>query len=155
LPARRGPPLVWITSWAVFLIATGTVYWALSPRAGEHVEPNATPLLLPEGASDVCYWIYAGNTAFEFSISEPGFLAWAKSEIKSRQSDFGGMKEVTGPETVPTYRAWLPGAPPPHDIVVEKGYRYAWQQGGKTVQYAYDQDAGRAYYAAAYPPNLK
>lgn len=155
LPPRRGHPLVWITTCVVFLLATGTVYRTLMPQAGEHVEPNATPLLLPEGASDVCYWIYAGNTVFEFSVSEQGFLAWAEAEIENRQSDFDGMKRLAEPETVPTYRAWLPDAPPPHETVIEEGYRHAWQRGGKTVQYAYDQHTGRAYYAAAYQPNSR
>ncbi len=155
LPARKGHPLVWISTCIVFLAAVGMAYWALMPRVGEHVEPSASPLLLPEDASDVCYWIYAGNTVFEFSVSEQGFLAWAEAEIENRQSDFEEMKPLVEPETVPTYRAWLPGAPLPHETVIEEGYHHAWRQGGKTVQYAYDQRAGRAYYAAAYRPNLK
>jgi hypothetical protein len=82
LPARRGHPLIWITTCVVFLLATGYVYWALMPQSGEHVEPSATPLLLPEGASDVCYWIYAGNTVFEFSI--PNKASWPGPVPRSR-----------------------------------------------------------------------
>ncbi len=155
MPARRGHPLVWITTCLVFLLATSAFYMALGPQAGEHVEPNTTPLVLPEGASDVCYWIYAGDTVFEFSISEQGFLDWAEAQIGRHQSDFDGMKDVEGRSTIPTYRAWLPDTPPPHDVVVERGYYHAWKHSGTSVQYAYDRQTGRAYYASTTEPGLK
>ena len=145
---RRRHPFVWLTTCAVFLTATAAFYWALGPQSGEHAVPNTTPLVLPQGSSDVSYWIYAGNTVFEFSISEQGYLAWAEPQIKRRESDFEGMKAIEGTETIPNYRAWLPGAPPPHEAVIEEGYYHAWQQGSRSVQYAYDQKSGRAYYAA-------
>jgi hypothetical protein len=146
--ARRGHPWVWLTTCAVFLVSTGVFYWAFGPQSGEHVAPNATPLVLPEGASDVCYWIYAGNTVFEFSIPEQEFLVWAETQIERRRGDFEGMQALEESKSVPIYRAWLPDAPPPHETVVEEGYYHGWQEGSKTVQYAYDQRAGRAYYAA-------
>jgi hypothetical protein len=62
---------------------------------------------------------------------------------------------VEGRSTIATYRAWLPDTPPPHDVSVEKGYCHGWQQGGKSVQYAYDQETGRAYYAATSQRRLK
>ncbi len=152
LSARKGPASVWISTCLVLLAATGVVYWALGPRYGEHAEPGATPLVLPAGASDVCYWIYAGNTVFEFSISEQGFLAWAEAEIESRQ---GGLAEITvidKPALVITYRGWLPDALPPREFVIEEGYSHSWEQGGSKVQYAYDRQAGRAYYASYQQP---
>jgi hypothetical protein len=154
-PTRRGHPWVWLTTCVVFLVSTGAFYWTFGPQSGEHVAPDTTPLVLPEGASDVCYWIYAGNTVFEFTISEQGFLAWAELQIERRQGDFEGMKALDGSESVPIYRAWLPDAPPPDEAVVEEGYYHGWQEAGKTVQYAYDQRTGRAYYAAISRPLLR
>ena len=145
---RHGPPLVWATTCTMFLLATAAFYWGLGPQSGENVAPGATPLVLPEGSSDVCYWIYAGNTVFEFSISEQGFLAWAERQVKQRESDFKEMKAVEKTATIPTYRTWLPNAPPPRNAVVEDGYFHALKQGSKTVRYAYDLRKGRAYYAA-------
>lgn len=145
---RHGHPIVWITTCLVFLTATAAFYWAFGPRSGEHVEPAASPFVLPEGVSDLGYWMYAGNTVFEFSISEPGFLAWAEPQIRQRQGDFDGMKAVAEPQTIPTYRAWLPDTPLPHEAMVEDGYYHGWQQSGKTIEYAYDRKTGRAYYAS-------
>lgn len=147
-PPRRGPPLVWTTTCTVFLLATAGFYWALGPQSGENVAPGATPLILPAESSDVSYWIYAGNTVFEFSISEQGFLAWAERQIKQREDDFKEMKAVEETATIPTYRTWLPNAPLPHDAAVEEGYFHALKQGSKTIRYAYDLRKGRAYYAA-------
>jgi len=152
LPVRKGHPSVWISTCLVLLAATGVVYWALAPRYGEHAEPDATPLVLPAGASDVCYWIYAGNTVFEFSISEQGFLAWAEAEIESRQGGLVEVMRITTPESVITYREWIPDAPPPHEFVIEEGYYHSCEQGGNKVQYAYDRQAGRAYYASYQQP---
>jgi hypothetical protein len=146
--ARRGPPLVWGTTAVVYLMATGAFYLALGPRSGENVPASATPLVLPEEASGVCYWIYAGNTVFEFSVSEQGFLAWAGPQIEQRHDEFTGLKPVENTETIPTYRAWFPGAPPPHEAVIEKGYYYQWQERSREVRYAYNVEAGRAYYCS-------
>ena len=154
-PARRGPLWVRLTTCAIFLVATGAFYGALGPQSGEHVAPNTTPLILPDGAADVCYWIYAGNTVFEFSISEQGFLAWAELQIKRRRDDFEGMKPLEESKSIPVYRAWLPDAPPPHEAVVKEGYYYGWEEGSRIVRYAYDQKTGRAYYAAISRPLLR
>ncbi len=145
---RHGHPLVWITTCTIFLLATGAVYAALMPRSGEHVDPKMTPLLSPEGASDVCYWIYVGDSVFEFSISEQGFLNWAEEQIQKHRSEFDGMKAVEGSEAIPIYQAWLPGTPQPHQVVIERGYYHGWKEPSKRVQYAYDLETGRAYYAA-------
>lgn len=146
--SRRGHPVIWATTCSVFLLATAAFYWLLGPQSGENLAPSATPLVLPAGSSDVCYWIYAGNTAFEFSISEQGFLTWAEGQIRRRDSDFEEIKAVEKAATIPTYRAWQPNAPPPFEIVIEEGYFHEWKQGNKTIQYAYDLSSGRAYYAA-------
>ncbi len=151
---RRGHPAVWIATCLVFLAVTAGVYWAMGPRSGEHVEPAVCPLLLPEGASEVGYWMYAGNTVFEFSISEPGFLAWAEPQIRQRQNAFEGMKAVESPQSIPRYRIWLAGAAPPQRAVIEDGYYHQWRKSGKTIEYAYDRKTGRAYYASTTRPGF-
>ena len=132
----------------MYLVATGTFYLALGPKSAEHVLPDATPLVLPEEASDVCYWIYAGDTVFEFSVSEEAFLAWAGPQIEQRHDEFDGLKPVESTQTIPTYRAWLPNTPPPHEAVIERGYYYHWQERSRDVRYAYNEEAGRAYYCS-------
>ena len=145
---NRRYPAVWLATSMVFLAATGAFYWALGPQSGEHVAPDATPLILPKDASDVSYWIYAGNTVFEFSISEQGFLDWAEPQIRRRDSGFEEIQAPTEAAKIPTYRAWLPDAPLPHEAVIQAGYYHSIEQGSKTIQYAYDLKNGRAYYAA-------
>ncbi len=150
--ARPGHPIVWITSLLVYVVATAVFYGGMGPRSGEHVEPSASPFVLPEDASDVGYWMYAGDTVLEFSISERGFLDWAEAQINRRQGDFEGLKAVKEPQSIPTYRAWLPDQAPPHEAVVEDGYYHGWQREGKTIEYAYDRKTGRAYYASTSLP---
>ena len=147
-PTGRRYPLVWLAATLLYLVATAAFYGALGPRSGQHVAPDASPLVLPEGSSDVCYWVYGGDTIFEFDISEQGFLAWAEPQIKRRESDFEGLEPLDQNATIPTCLARIPDAPLPHQATIEEGYYHALKQGDKTIQYAYDQRNGRAYYAA-------
>ncbi|MDD4789672.1 MAG: hypothetical protein PHO07_21085, partial [Pirellulales bacterium] len=93
-------------------------------------------------------WIYAGTTAFEFSISEDEFLRWSEQQIARRRNDFKGLEPIGARFAMPRYRQWLPNAPPPHDVVIGGGYHYGWRQRGRNVDYAYDAAAGRAYYCS-------
>ena len=127
---RRGPRAVWISTCVVFVAVTGVFYWSMGPRQGEHVAASGTPFVLPAEASDVSYYMYTGDTLFEFTVPEKAFLAWAEGQIQQHQSDFEGMKPVEEPVEVPTYRSQQPGAPAPHEIVVEEGYYHEWQKGG-------------------------
>ncbi len=145
---RRGPRAVWVSTFVAFVAITGAFYWAMGPRQGEHVEAPATPFILPPEASDVSYYMYTGNTLFEFTVPEKTFLAWAEGRIQQQQSEFEGMKPVEEPVTIPTCRSEQPDAPPPHEIVVGEGYYHEWQEGGQRVRYAYDCSTGRAYYAS-------
>ncbi|MDD4271040.1 MAG: hypothetical protein GXY25_21845 [Pirellulaceae bacterium] len=133
---------------AIFVAATWVFYLWMGPRFGEHLSADQTPLALPQGASDVCYWIYAGTTAFEFSISEDEFLRWSEQQIARRRNDFKGLEPIGARFAMPRYRQWLPNAPPPHDVVIGGGYHYGWRQRGRNVDYAYDAAAGRAYYCS-------
>lgn len=133
---------------AIFVAATWVFYLWMGPRFGEHLSADQTPLALPQGASDVCYWIYAGTTAFEFSISEDEFLRWSEQQIARRRNDFKGLEPIRARFAMPRYRQWLPNAPPPHDVVIGGGYHYGWRQRGRNVDYAYDAAAGRAYYCS-------
>lgn len=133
---------------SIFVAATWAFYLWMGPRFGEHLPADQTPLALPPGASDVCYWIYAGTTAFEFSISENDFLRWSEKQIGQRRKGFKGLEPIGARLTMPRYRQWLPNAPPPYDVIIEGGYHYGWQQRGRNVDYAYDAAAGRAYYCS-------
>lgn len=133
---------------AIFIAATWAFYLWMGPRFGEHLSADQTPLALPPGASDVCYWIYAGTTAFEFSISENEFLRWSEKQIGQRRRGFKGLEPIGTRLTMPRYRQWLPNAPPPHDVIIEGGYHYGWEERGRNVDYAYDAAAGRAYYCS-------
>ncbi|MHB8897489.1 MAG: hypothetical protein ACYC6Y_01940 [Thermoguttaceae bacterium] len=149
--ARTGHPLVWITNGVVFVAATAGFYWALGPRWAVDVEPDASPFVLPAVASDVAYWMYAGDTVFEFSVPERAFVSWADAQIRQRLDDFEGMQSITAPRSILTYRAWLPDCAPPHEATIVDGYYHGWQQAGKTIQYAYDRRTERAYYASTSP----
>lgn len=147
-PVADGRPLLWLLFPSIFAVSTWAFYLWMGPRSGEHLLASQTPLALPLAATDVCFWIYAGTTAFEFSISEQGFLRWAEVQIGHRRKGFGGFERIGEARTIRRYRAWLTSAPPPSEASIEDGYHYGWQDHGRQVDYAYDLAAGRAYYCS-------
>ena len=85
-----------ITAWEFFLAVTIiatvtalTTYYvrSMAPRLGEHLTREEVPFRLPEGASDVCYYRFGPNRAFEFTIDEAGFFAWVESGPGTLESE--------------------------------------------------------------------
>jgi hypothetical protein len=136
-------------------------YLALTESEGaEHVDAVSW---LPREAGDISYYRSYMFTAYEFSISERGFLAWGQA----RGWDVKPIREIV---TVPRYSRLLrkpPMAMSEHPteeersrydqamfdyiesmrVSVDDGYKDGRRQGnGGGFIVAYDRRTGRAYY---------
>jgi hypothetical protein len=130
----------------------------------EHV---ASVSWLPEEASDICYYRSYGFTAYEFDISEQGFLDWAESRWAGWD-----VQPIEEPVSVTRYRSRTDSDPPydwdaANDLMdedpeewerqyyarraiynasISHGFYYGHETGnGGGVQVAYDSEKGRAY----------
>lgn len=148
---------------AVVLLLWGAYRGFTEVTSGEHLE---TVDWLPSEASDVSYYRSYLFTAYEFDISEEGFLKWA--------SDWE-VKPVQAPYTIRRYSSALNRLPYPGDrdrrmsdptdveefseamraweaeqrATITTGYWYERvQRNGGGVWVAYDRDRKRAYYVS-------
>ncbi len=83
--------LAWFTIVTVVFGFACYVVRSTPPRFAEHVAAAATPIALPAGATDVCY--YRGIRGFffaEFSTDEQGFRDWVAAEIGWGRSQAAG-----------------------------------------------------------------
>ena len=132
----------------VFLGASVLFYGILAPKVGEHLPVDETPLILPAAASDVCYWLYAGDSVFEFSISEAEFLAWAKDHIQRRGGKPDSLTPIEEPARILRYDPAGDRPSPRREVVIDQGYHAAWLEYDRAFAYAYDASAGRAYHSS-------
>lgn len=115
------------------------------PKIAHHVTREASGLDLPEGAKDVCYYIpsaFGPVTAYEFSISQPEFLGWAKS----CNWDVQPISEQG--YTIIRYTHLVNPAGPSAEAKIKQGYYYQSTKEDVGVYVAYDTGQGRAYYLA-------
>lgn len=136
---------VWILLVLALVAFAGLCYFAATrpPTVGEHVAATEAPLDLPIDASDACYFIPAAFgpcTAFEFSVSEPGFRAWAQSR--------GWPLKVIDerPYGIMRYTALVGTSTAAREAKIKRGLYYQWNEEDRGIYVAYDADEGRAYY---------
>jgi hypothetical protein len=139
----------------ILYCVVGALAWSVShPKIGENVKAVDW---LPEEATNVSYYLNTPNRAYEFDISEEGFLAWtAHLEIK----------KITEPVGIGRYTRYHPahrdcdpdaGTEIPKDhqcsrgVMVDSGYYYSTppRGNGGGTHFTYDLETGRAYLSHA------
>ena len=84
------------------------------PQWAENVSRNESRLDLPADARDVSYCHgYRGTMAYEFTIDEPGFVAWVESGIGSLEAQAANiqLRPIVAPVTTP-FRTRTGESPP-------------------------------------------
>lgn len=128
----------------------------------EHGEHWKTVKWLPSEATDISFYRSYSFTAYEFDISEKGFLQWASRwEISpittsftirrySSQLDSTRYPQLNNDHTEAEYNQWLQAQSERKakaEATIDEGYFYAHRQSnGGGVWVAYDKKRGRAYY---------
>lgn len=112
------------------------------PSAVENVAPDQCPFEVPQSASNVSFMTPAfwGNTAYEFDISEAGFISWAKKNewpIEEIESE---------PVEIHRYVSFIDNDRNDAIARVINGLGYTWTEGDRGIYVAYDRDKGRAYF---------
>ena len=132
--------LLALFGWTVYAVLRG-------PTVGEHMTRAEAPIALPEGATDVCYWLRAPfwpNTAYEFSVPEKGFRQWAEEK--------GWPLRDIGDEPIEIYRytAFAHLADAEESVSVADGlyYQCAPEDDDGGIYVVYDRREGRAYFYA-------
>ena len=146
MSAKRWKRIACIAAVAAPLAFIGLGVYAIlrGPTIGEHKTRAEAPISLPDGASDVSYYLpepFGPNLAFEFSISEEGFRKWAEEEEWS-------LKEIGDePVTIYRYAAFAHIAETEHEASVTNGlhYRY-YDEPDAGIHVVYDRQRGRAYF---------
>jgi len=114
------------------------------PTIGEHKTRAEAPISLPDGASDVSYYLRAPfdpATAYEFSISEEGFRKWAEEREWPLQ-EIGDE-----PVTITRYGAYAHTANAQREASVADGLYYEhYYEPDAGLHAVYDRRQGRAYY---------
>lgn len=112
---------------------------------GEDV--NRVPWL-PDSASNICYYKSYVYTAYEFDISEQGFLDWAKKHQWE-------ISEIIEPVIISRYNRFLvdtKDSDEEHSAAIYSGikigYYYQWErrESGGGIAVVYDSTKQRAYY---------
>lgn len=108
------------------------------------------PMYIPEQATDVVQGrsFFPVCLACEFTIDEPGFLAWMQSDHLPRL-----LRRSLRPIDSNHFANEIPCSgfmrdPPvgPPTVVITNGYYADWWDDGRPIQIAYDRDKQRAYY---------
>jgi hypothetical protein len=133
---------------ALSLVLAGVTsgFREIPPRIALHVSPRDARLSLPTGATDVCVWRgFRGTIMYNFAIDEAGFWEWTRSIHGSLESRAAGVaiQPIAFSVAIRTYSEAT------GDIdaqTIRRGWFYDWQVEDRGLYYAYDADAGRAYY---------
>jgi hypothetical protein len=136
--------LFWFVIGASVLAALGV---QLLPSTGSGLSRNQVSIEnLPQGASDIDYF-YSGfrnpDNYYEFNISKSGFHSWASS--------FSGLSTHELPNkqfglVIQRYDVDLGTRSTLHTY---EGMKYTWvdpNRGDQTIELAYDENIGRAFY---------
>lgn len=128
----------------LFLMLTG------HPRVGRHVSaPEAQIEDLPAIATDVCYAMKGAmgpSSAYEFTISEAGFLDWARNQGWT-------VQPITSPVQIHRYGVASWNTADPQELQVDTGYFFEWvdpQASDNRLDVAYDSASKRAYWYRSY-----
>jgi len=140
---------------SLFSIFFGMATWSNThPDKGENVKSVSW---LPKEATDICFYETYSFTAFEFNISEQGFMDWAKKwKIKKNVEPVGIMRytQFTLPQpksssdpTGEKYKEYQSKI----KIRIKNGlyYRTPPRPNGGGTYVGYDLDTGRAYYQSS------
>lgn len=100
---------------------------------------------LPNGATNVSYYRSYSFTAYEFDISEEGFLEWA---------DGWNVAPITLPESIWRYTKYTVAEPKrveeAHTAMIASGYVHrSGQSSGGGMVVAFDREAQRAYFQSS------
>jgi|GEM_PF-3507998 len=112
-----------------------------------HASPEYAGLVLPKGASDVC--VYRGwhdYLFYDFAIDEAGFWQWARGLGKSNSGAIRTAQPISGEFKI------LAGSDDAADLefhTIRQGWYYDGQDERPEIQFAYDSDTGRAYFAGS------
>ncbi|REK12935.1 MAG: hypothetical protein DWQ37_09925 [Planctomycetota bacterium] len=146
LTLRDGLVLVFALAVVAYGFVRGT--GQLPPRHLTHASPRAASLDLPPGASDVCVLRGLRRTiVYNFAIDEPGFSRWARSLAGS--SDADPRREYIEPVTTQFVIVTCSSNPAVGEVnhTIRNGWSYDGGAQFRGMQFAYDADLGRAYYA--------
>jgi hypothetical protein len=123
------------------------------PRMGEHVSREESSSFLPTSATDISFCNGKhGESAMEFSITEPDFVAWVESKVLSYVTNDANVRlqEIDSPKTIHRYSFVCQEADEADSITIEDGLYCHWLRkfGDHVVEIdvAYDRATNRAYY---------
>ena len=125
----------------------------------EHITREEAPenlFQLPEGASDVCYYLSdSGCLAFEFTVDEEGFFRWTENilEISSASPTASISKIPQGdPSKIVQYyhlRRNIPFNDDSKYALIQQGYFCEYSNDDEWFRLGYDTATGRAYYCGS------
>jgi hypothetical protein len=137
--------LLGIAAAVVALIVWTVVGMVRGPQVVEHVLPQQAPYGLPPEATDVCYITrpaFWPNLAFEFSVSEESFVAWAKASGYE-------LKEVSTPYRIYRYKAFAGNHRDDGQATISDGLFYEkMSEPDAGIHVAYDRLLKRAFWWA-------
>ena len=126
------------------VVARNVVLGSRLPKTVEHLLPSDNPLFGPADATDLCYTMAPDGLAYEFAISEKGYMNWLRQHGKGR----GGKEVGAEPVKMRRYKWYQEPNSPGAWVTISNGLVYSSDQGNHGRNYwiyAYDRDTERAY----------
>jgi hypothetical protein len=120
----------------------------LEPLIVEHASRDASPIRLPDDATDICFEKHPrGKLLLEFSTTEKSFLAWIEKDPPFRSDLVRPVQAIARRYDIERYLRAAPRAP--HEVAtLKRGWQYVSLGRAHDRTLAYDADARRVYYRA-------